>query len=103
MARESMAFSSTDGGSCLDAESWERSLRLTLFRGEALRLPKGARRLRVLAGTAWVSLEGEDLVLSRCESLPLAGRSGQEAVVSAAGEGSLSLELDRGSERRLSL
>jgi hypothetical protein len=81
--------------SCRDTESWNRSLRLTLLRGEALRVPRGARRLRVLSGTAWVSLEGEDFVLERCESIPLAKRPGHEAVVSATGRDPLLFELDR--------
>jgi hypothetical protein len=72
---------------------------VTLLRGETLRVPKASRALRVLSGTAWVSLEGEDLVLARCEGLRLRGRRGHEAVVSAAGEESLLLELERGSER----
>ena len=89
--------------SCSDAEHWERSLRLTLIRGEALRLPRRAARLRVLEGTAWVSLEGEDILLHCCESLPLLRRRGHEAVVSATGEGELRLELDKGGERRIEL
>lgn len=89
--------------SCIDTEHRQRSLRLALVRGEVLRLPPSAARLRVLSGTAWISLEGEDILLRDCESLPLHGRRGHEAVVSSMGEGELFFELDRDAERRLPL
>jgi hypothetical protein len=99
MAGSGIAVYSGEGGACLDSDISGRSLRLTLLRGEALRVPKASRALRVLSGTAWVSLEGEDLVLARCESLSLPGRRGHQAVVSSAGEEALLLELERGSKR----
>ena len=89
--------------SCAETESWDRSLRLTLMRGEALRLPRNARRLRVLSGKAWVSMRGEDIVLDDCQSLHLAARRQDGPVVSAAGDQALLIELDRGAGGRIAL
>jgi hypothetical protein len=88
---------------CDESDHWDHSLRLVLLRGEAIRLPRSARRLRVISGRAWVSQEGEDILLSSCESLPLCGKPEDQAVVSATGDEALFFELDRGGERRIAL
>jgi hypothetical protein len=38
-------------------------LRLALFEGEVIRLPKSYTRMYVLAGTAWITAGGRDIVL----------------------------------------
>jgi hypothetical protein len=50
------------------------SLRLILLHGEALRVPKRLGFLRVLSGTAWVSMDGKDFVVAEGQSLDLRGR-----------------------------
>ncbi len=60
------------------------ALRLMLLRSEALRVPKRLSRLRVLSGTAWISLDGRDLVLEAGQTVELAELK-TPAVVSAIG------------------
>ncbi|MGA2477942.1 MAG: hypothetical protein ABSG63_04240 [Spirochaetia bacterium] len=38
-------------------------LRIMLLPGEALRIPRGRATVRVLSGTAWLTLEGKDIIL----------------------------------------
>jgi hypothetical protein len=66
-------------------------LRIALRRGEVLRLP-ALRHLRVLSGTAWISLAGTDHVVGpgRCFGL---GRAHDFAVVSPAGDDALLFEV----------
>ncbi len=54
------------------ARSARRVVRIALYAGELLRVPRGLRRLHVISGTAWVSTEGRDVVASsgQCVSLP---------------------------------
>jgi hypothetical protein len=67
-------------------------LRLALRRGEAVRIPPRRRRLHVLAGTAWVSQAGEDVILE--SGMAMAARPDRDpAVVSAVGTGMLLLEV----------
>ncbi len=65
-----------------DSAHSDRSLRLTMVHGEVLRVPKSARKLRVLSGQAWVSFEGKDIILDRGESLMLPRSARHEAIVS---------------------
>jgi hypothetical protein len=58
-------------------------LRLALCRGEALRIPRSRKGLRVLSGTAWVTIDGDDILLQRGDAIELDGRlRGARAVVS---------------------
>jgi hypothetical protein len=71
----------------------EKSLRLTLVRGELLKLPDSARSLAVLSGAAWISHEGRDLVLRAGEGLSFERGSGPPALLSALGEEALFIRL----------
>jgi hypothetical protein len=68
-------------GVCSSPDS---ALRLVLIPGEVLRVPPTQGTLRVLSGTAWVSLDGEDILLGRDQFLDIAGRA-DRAVVSGLG------------------
>jgi hypothetical protein len=69
------------------------AMRLALFPGEALRLPRACRGVCVWAGKAWLSQAGRDVRLGPGEALTLApGRD--PAVVSALGDWALILELN---------
>ncbi len=76
-----LSFDEMLKGSCRDCPA---VLRFALRRGEALRLPPGQRNICVLAGTAWVSRGGKDLVIPRGQRMEL-GRVRDAAVVSAIG------------------
>jgi hypothetical protein len=67
-------------------------LRLALRRGEALRIPASRRHIRVLAGTAWVSQAGEDLLVGESRCLGIR-RRGDAAVVSPVGGEGLLFEV----------
>jgi hypothetical protein len=67
-------------------------LRLVLYRGEVYRLPRACRQMRVRSGAAWVSFDGQDLVLACGEEARLA--PGKDfAVVSGVGRAPLILEI----------
>lgn len=70
------------------------SLRLTLVRGETLSLPRKARSLRVLSGSAWITVEGQDIVLGRQESLDILPGLPVATVVSPLGSEALSFEIE---------
>ena len=76
-------------GVCSSPDS---ALRLVLLQGEVLRVPPTQGTLRVLSGTAWVSLEGEDILLCRDQSLDIAGRA-DRPVVSGLGRDPLLFEV----------
>jgi hypothetical protein len=67
-------------------------LRIVLYRGETLRVPRGLSDARVLAGTAWLSADGKDTVLRAGERAELR-RTRDAAVVSAVGEEALLIQL----------
>jgi hypothetical protein len=69
-------------GACVSSDS---ALRIVLLQGEVLRVPPASGTLRVLSGTAWVSFEGRDVLLSRGERLDIARRA-DRPVVSGLGE-----------------
>ena len=48
-------------------------LRLVLLPGEVVRVPRGRRALRSIAGTAWVTAGGTDIVLAPGDERMLAG------------------------------
>ena len=94
MAYGTMSLSLTKAAKDLIATSSLPALRLTLIRGEALRLPRETSRLRVLSGNAWLSLGGEDRVLQSGESLALPPALRYPAIVSALGEEELFLVVE---------
>jgi hypothetical protein len=78
----------------LATDRGERSLRLALLHGEAIRVPKAAARMRVLSGKAWVTFNGEDVLLGSGEGLALPSKPRYAPVVSAVGEEPLFFEMD---------
>jgi hypothetical protein len=69
-----------------------RQMRVMLLRGEVQRVAANYRGLRVRAGRAWVTVQGRDLVLNRCDEVALDGRNAA-AVVSPLGHMPLVIEL----------
>ncbi len=69
----------------------QAAVRLTLFPGETLRLPRTCRAVSVWVGTAWISHSGQDIRLVSGETLALSRKD--SAVVSALGGFALVLEL----------
>ena len=67
-------------------------LRVMLLQGEVQRIGANYRGMRVRSGRAWVTLNGRDLVLKRCEEIALEMRQ-DAAVVSALGRAPLVIEL----------
>ena len=65
---------------------------MMLLQGEARRIEANYRGLRVRSGRAWVTLNGCDLVLKRCEEIALEKRH-DGTVVSALGRAPLVIEL----------
>jgi len=70
----------------------DSTLRLVLLQGEVLRVPPVKGTLRVLSGTAWVSLAGEDILLGSGECLDIARRA-DPPVVSGLGREPLIFEV----------
>ena len=67
-------------------------MRVMLLQGEIQRVASNYRGLRVRSGRAWVTVNGRDLVLKRCEEIALDTRR-DAAVVSALGRAPLVIEL----------
>lgn len=59
-------------------------LRLVLVQGEALRLPRSRTSIRVLAGIAWITQDGEDRFLAMGEAMTLSAAP-EGTVISALG------------------
>jgi hypothetical protein len=93
MSFDSLSVAIQDIYGCVQDDTCGKSLRLALVRGELLRAPRGARRLSILSGTAWVSIRGEDVLLSRGGELSLGPSSPGPALVSALGEEALFVEI----------
>jgi hypothetical protein len=70
----------------------DRQIRVMLLTGEVQRVASNYRGLRVRSGQAWITLDGRDVVLKRCEEIALEPRH-DAAVVSALGRGPLVIEL----------
>jgi hypothetical protein len=66
--------------------------RIMLLQGEVQRIGANYRGMRVRSGRAWVTVNGRDLVLKRCEEITLEMRQ-DAAVVSALGQAPLVIEL----------
>jgi hypothetical protein len=69
-------------------------LRLTMLRGETLRLPRGSKSVRVLGGRAWLSSGIEEKVLVRCESFDCGAACRYPVLVTAIGEEELSIVVE---------
>jgi len=69
-------------GACSSSDS---ALRIVLLQGEVLRVPPASGTLRVLSGTAWISLEGRDMFLSRDEYINIARRADRPVVSGLGG------------------
>jgi hypothetical protein len=67
-------------------------MRVMLLQGEVQRVESNYRGLRVRSGQAWITVNGRDLVLKRCEEIALNMRH-DAAVVSALGCAPLVIEL----------
>ena len=67
-------------------------LRVLLLPGEIRRVELNYRGLRIRSGRAWITVNGRDLVLKRCEEIALDMRR-DAAVVSALGHAPLVVEL----------
>lgn len=57
--------------------------RFTLHKGEVFRLPSACRDLHILSGTAWITVAGEDIILTSDKKASLASNRG--AIISALG------------------
>ena len=64
--------------------------RMTISEKDAMTLPKGVRFIRVLSGTAWVSVGREDVIVRPAETLYLAKPG---VVVTALGQKRLEFEM----------
>ena len=47
-------------------------LRIVLLRGEALRIPRASTTIHVLSGNAWLTSEGQDIILCNGQCLSVA-------------------------------
>ena len=75
------------------APAWARpGLRIALYPGELLRVPRRRRRLHVIAGIAWISTDRRDILApsGTCVDLPLARHP---AIVSGVRSESLLFEV----------
>ncbi len=74
------------------AETAPSTLRLVLLPGETLRLPGAQVRIRALSGTAWITRQGKDILLTAGEAreLPAARDC---TVISAIGTEARSFEV----------
>ncbi len=77
----------------------DRQMRVMLLTGEVQRVESNYRGLRVRSGQAWVTVDGRDVVLKRCEEIALGPRH-DVAVVSALGHAPLVIELLGDAPRR---
>jgi hypothetical protein len=67
-------------------------LRLVLYRGEAYRLPRACRGIRVRSGVAWATFTGKDIILG-CGEEPYVTSGRDFVVVSPVGHAPLVLEI----------
>ena len=66
--------------------------RYLLYKGEISRLPAGTRAAQVIAGRAWISVAGKDIILHTGEAADLPHR-GEAPVASALGDQPLVIEV----------
>jgi hypothetical protein len=65
---------------------------IQLNRGQVRSIGRKAQFLRVISGEAWVTIDGEDIILSDDEKMTLEPRKSR-AVITAVGENSLVYEV----------
>ena len=71
----------------------DRSVRRIWLRyREQLHIPPSSKKISMLEGRAWVTMEGLDYVLAAGDCLSVCGKKG-DAVISALGEDSIVIEL----------
>jgi hypothetical protein len=66
--------------------------RLTLENAEVVRVPQGCRELQVLSGTAWMTVDRQDIILLSGDKASLPSNK-DFAIVSALGNAPLILEV----------
>jgi hypothetical protein len=71
-------------------------LRLTMLRGETLRLPRGTASVRVLRGRAWLGSGTQEKVLVCCESCSCRPTPRHPILVTAIGDEELSIVVEGG-------
>jgi hypothetical protein len=86
-----MSCSRTDALLLGLSKATHTAVRLTLFPGEALRLPRTCRAVSVWVGEAWISQAGRDIRLTPGGTMTVSGKDA--AVVSVLGDFTLILEL----------
>jgi hypothetical protein len=67
-------------------------LRLVLYKGELYRVPAASQGLRVVSGTAWVTMAGQDVFLEAGEEAVFTAKD-DKAVASALGHVPVVLEV----------
>jgi hypothetical protein len=76
------------------------STQLTLVGSETYRLSERRQTIRVLSGTAWITIEGKDVILGRGQQMALNVRRGDFSVLSGIQRSSLVVELKEGHSKR---
>jgi HSP20 family molecular chaperone IbpA len=76
------------------------STKLTLVGNETYRLGVKRQTIRVLSGTAWITIDGKDVILSRGQQMALNVRRGDFSVLSGIHGASLEVELKDGYTKR---
>ena len=66
--------------------------RLTIYKGEVFRLPSVCREIHVLSGVAWITVAGEDIILTSEKKASLASKK-DSAIISALGNMPLLLKV----------
>ena len=66
-------------------------LRLVLYKGEVFRLPTTFKEIRVLSGSAWLTINGADITLGQGQGIDLSSKE-RFALVSALYDTPLVLE-----------
>jgi hypothetical protein len=80
-------------GEYIAAACEEQEARRTHLRyREQLRVPPSSKKLRMVEGTAWVTMGGLDYVLIGGDCISVSGRKG-DAIISALGEEGIVIEL----------
>ncbi len=70
----------------------DKAFRIVLLPGELFRIPVQNKQLRILSGTAWVSMDGTDYEVSGGENLALRGAR-HSALISDTKENPLVFEI----------
>jgi len=51
-------------------------LRLVLYKGEVFRLPTTFKEIRILSGSAWLTINGNDIMLGQGQEIDLSSKKG---------------------------